>query len=63
MGKEDLSMSGIVGYVIACAVLALVVGLAVRSIWKGRKAGGCTGDCAHCGQCGGSHQERRPRGR
>lgn len=56
-------MSGIVGYVIACAVLALVVGLAVRSIWKGRKAGGCTGDCAHCGQCGGSHHERRPRSR
>ena len=47
-------MSGIWGYVIVCAVLALVTALAVRSIWKSRRSGGCcTGDCARCGQCGG----------
>lgn len=47
-------MTGIWGYVIVCAVLALVVGLAVRSIWKSHKSGGhCSGDCAHCGSCGG----------
>ena len=56
-------MSGIVGYIIVCAILALVVALAVRSIWKSRRAGGCTGDCAHCGQCGGNRKERTPRGR
>lgn len=57
-------MPNIVGYVMVCAVLALVVVLAVRSIWKGHKSGShCTGDCAHCGQCGRSHQERISRGR
>lgn len=47
-------MSGIWGYVIVCAVLALAVALAVRSIWKRHKSGGnCTGNCANCGCCGG----------
>ena len=47
-------MTGILGYLIVCAVLALVVALAVRSIWKSRRSGGhCSGNCAHCGHCGG----------
>ncbi len=47
-------MSGIWGYVIVCAVLALAVGAAARSIWKSHRSGGhCNGDCAHCGSCGG----------
>ncbi len=28
-------------------VLVLIVSLAVRSLWKGRKKG-CAGDCSHC---------------
>lgn len=33
--------------------LACAVGLAVRSLWKGRKSGGCgcNGDCSQCGGC------------
>ena len=35
------------------ALLALAVGLAVRSLWKGHKSGRhtCGGDCASCGGC------------
>lgn len=39
------------GYIAVLAVLAAVVALAVRSLWKGRRSGGCTGDCAHCKGC------------
>ena len=47
-------MSGILGTVIVCGVLAIAVGLAVRSIWKSRRSGGhCSGNCAGCGCCGG----------
>ena len=36
-------MSGILGNVIVLAVLAVVVALAVRSLWKSHKSGGhCT---------------------
>ena len=57
-------MPNIVGYVIVCAILILVVALAVRSIWKDSKSGGhCTGDCTHCRQCGESRKERIPHGR
>ena len=41
-----------IGSCIAGGVLLLVVALAVRSIWKDRKKGGCTGDCAGCSGCG-----------
>ena len=49
-------MSGIWGNVIVLAVLAIVVALAARSLWKERKnGGGCSGDCASCrGGCHGS---------
>lgn len=50
-------MPGYLGYVIVIAVLAIVVALAVRSLWKEHKAGGhCSGDCGSCGGChGGCH--------
>ena len=38
---------------IVFALLALAVGLAVRSLWKGHKSGRhtCGGDCSCCGGC------------
>ncbi|HIU43090.1 MAG TPA: FeoB-associated Cys-rich membrane protein [Candidatus Ventrousia excrementavium] len=37
---------------IVTLVLAAVVALAIRSIWKKHKKGGhCTGDCSQCGGC------------
>ena len=50
-------MSGIWGNVIVLAVLAIVVALAVRSVWKSHKSGGhCGGDCSCCGgDCGSCH--------
>ena len=45
------------GNLIVLAVLAIVVALAVRSVWKAHKAGGhCGGDCS-CGggDCGSCH--------
>lgn len=55
-------MSGILGTVIVCGVLAIAVGLAVRSIWKSHRSGGhCSGNCAGCNCCGGHRdQPRRP---
>jgi len=48
-------MPGILGNVIVLAVLAIVVALAVRSLWKTHKSGGhCNGDCGSCGGCHGS---------
>ena len=45
-------MSGIMGNVIVLAVLAVVVGRAVRSLWRSHKSGGhCNGDCGSCGGC------------
>lgn len=47
-------MPPLIGNLIALSLLALVVGLAVRSLWKSRRAGGhCNGDCASCGGCPG----------
>ncbi|WP_295581737.1 FeoB-associated Cys-rich membrane protein [uncultured Oscillibacter sp.] len=47
-------MPGILGYGIVLAVLAAVVALAIRSLWKSRKKGGhCSGDCSRCGGCHG----------
>lgn len=47
-------MPGSLGYVLVIAALAVIVALAVRSIWKShRNGGGCTGDCSSCGGCGG----------
>lgn len=48
-------MSGVIGNAIVILVLAVVVALAVRSLWKDHKSGGqCTGDCSSCGGCRGS---------
>ncbi len=47
-------MSGILGNVIVLAVLAVVVTLVIRSLWKSHKKGGgcsCGGDCGNCGGC------------
>ncbi len=50
-------MSPVLGNLIVLLVLALVVALAVRSLWRNHKRGGhCNGDCAHCGSCGGHKQ-------
>lgn len=47
-------MSAVLGNLIAIAVLAAVVALAVRSLWRSRRSGGgCNGDCASCGGCHG----------
>ena len=46
-------MPGSLGYVLVIAALAVIVALAVRSIWKSHRNGGCTGDCSSCGGCGG----------
>ena len=46
-------MPSILGNLIVVAVLAVIVVLAVRSLWKSHKAGGhCSGDCGSChGSC------------
>lgn len=48
-------MSPLLGNAIVILVLAGMVALAVRSLWRSHKAGGqCSGDCSRCGGCGGS---------
>ena len=45
-------MSPIVLNLIVFALLALAVGLAIRSIWKSHKNGGqCSGNCSQCQGC------------
>ncbi len=45
-------MEALIGNGIVLLALAAVVGLAVRSLWKSRKAGGhCNGDCGKCRHC------------
>lgn len=45
-------MPAMLGEIIVIAVLAAVVALAVRSLWRSHKSGGgCSGDCAHCKGC------------
>ncbi|MCI9171382.1 MAG: FeoB-associated Cys-rich membrane protein [Lawsonibacter sp.] len=40
------------GEIVVLLVLAGVVALAVRSLWKSRKSGGgCNGDCGNCRGC------------
>ena len=40
------------GEIVVLLVLAGVVALAVRSLWKSRKSGGgCNGDCGNCHSC------------
>lgn len=42
-------MPVIIGNLIVVLIVAGIVFLAVRAIWKNHKAGGCGGDCANCG--------------
>lgn len=42
------------GTLVVGAVVLLVVLLAVRSVIKSHKSGGCGGDCSHC-RGGGCH--------
>ncbi len=45
-------MPGMLINIIVILVLAAVVALAIRSLWKNHKKGGqCTGDCSQCGGC------------
>ncbi len=47
-------MPPVLGNVIVIAVLVIVIGLCVRSLWRShKKGGGCNGDCGSCGSCGG----------
>jgi hypothetical protein len=51
----------ILGPVIVVAVLALVIFLCGRTLWKDHKAGGSCGGCTGCsgGSCGGcAHQQQ-----
>ncbi|MCI8808650.1 MAG: FeoB-associated Cys-rich membrane protein [Oscillibacter sp.] len=43
-------MNPLFGNVIVLIVLAALVGLSVRSLWKNR-GHACDGDCSHCGHC------------
>lgn len=41
--------------VLVLVALVLVAALAIRSMWKSHKSGGCCGgDCSACGGCHGS---------
>ena len=51
-GKRQISWRFHMGTIIVGLVLAAIVGLAVRSMVKDKKAGKsiqCGGDCKHCG--------------
>lgn len=53
-------MSPVLGNLIVIAVLAGVVALVVRSLWKSRKNGcHCSGDCCSCGCCGSAKKKDR----
>ncbi|MGI5963429.1 MAG: FeoB-associated Cys-rich membrane protein [Lawsonibacter sp.] len=42
------------GELLTIFVLAAIIGLAVRSLWKTHKQGRhCNGDCSRCGSCHG----------
>lgn len=51
-------MSPVIGYTIAIGVLAIVVGLAVRSVVKNRKKGGCGCGCDSCPNSGFCHPDK-----
>ena len=53
-------MSPILGNLVVILILAVIVGLCVRSLWRSHKhGGGCGGDCSHCGGC---HGEQKTEG-
>ena len=50
--QEVASMPGVLGNAIVGLILAAVVGLAIRSLWRSHKSGGsCSGDCSNCKHC------------
>lgn len=52
-------MPPILGNLIVLLVLAIVVALAIRSLWRSHKQGGhCNGGCACCGGCRGEKKEK-----
>lgn len=51
-------MPSTLGNLIVIAVLAVVVALAARSVWRNHKSGGCSGDCSQCVHCGCSDEHR-----
>ncbi len=54
-------MSQLLPTIIVSLILAGVVALAVRSLWRSHKSGGhCNGDCGTCGGCGGHHTRCGP---
>lgn len=53
-------MSPILGNLIVLVALAIVVALAIRSLWRSHKQGGhCNGNCACCGGCYEKRDEKR----
>lgn len=47
-------MNELIGNAVVILALAVIVSLAVRSLWRSHKRGGhCDGDCAACGGCHG----------
>ena len=42
------------GDIIVISVILFFVGLAVRSMWKDHKKGGCAGCSHNCSSCGGA---------
>jgi len=52
-------MSSALGNMIVIAALLLIVAMAVRSLWRDHKRGGCNGDCASCGGCHGHGKAER----
>ena len=50
--QEVDSMPGVLGNAIVGLILAAVVGLAIRSLWRSHKSeGSCSGDCSNCKHC------------
>ena len=45
---------------IVLVILLAVVFLAARSIYRTRKRGGCSGNCANCPSCSGRHSVSKP---
>ena len=47
-------MPVVLGNAIAILMVAALVAVCAREIWKGHKKGGCGGSCAGCSGCCGS---------
>ena len=39
------------GDMIVIGLLAICIGLAIRSVWKNHRKGGCCGNCDKCKTC------------